>query len=217
MGDIWTSYPIWLVFFKRAIHNFSMKILIGLFVLLNLLTTVSIAQSSVETGPEETIPHYKVYPKTPALDYQGPILDFYSVKTAYGEFSNFALFPIEVEGLSWPSSEHYYQAQKFHEVELKERVRAAASPFLAAQIGRDPSLPMRADWDEVKDAVMLVALRAKFSQYPVLQELLRSTKTSHIYEHTKNDCYWADCGDRSGLNKLGEQLMQIRLETKLND
>lgn len=184
-----------------------MKILIGFLVLFNLFNGYS--------GAEEVIPHYKVYPRTPIINYQDPILDFYSVKTGYGEFSNFALFPIVVEGLIWPSSEHYYQAQKFFDPLLKERVRNAASPFLAAQIGRDPNLPMRDDWDDVKDGVMLVALRAKFSQYNVLRELLLSTNNTHIYEHTKNDCYWADCGDRTGLNKLGEQLMLIRKE--IND
>ena len=158
------------------------------------------------------IPHYKIYPKTPVTNYQAEILDFYSVKDAYGEFSNFALFPIVVDGLVWPSSEHYYQAQKFLDHDLQEKVRAAASPYLAAQIGRDPSLPMRDDWDDVKDGFMSIAIHAKFNQYQVLRDLLLSTNKSHIYEHTKNDCYWADCLDRSGLNKLGEQIMAMRNE-----
>jgi ribA/ribD-fused uncharacterized protein len=75
---------------------------------------------------------------------------------------------------------------------------------------------MRADWDEVKEEVMLVALNAKFSQYQVLKDLLIKTNDSHIYEHTKNDCYWGDCGDRTGLNRLGEILMKIRKEIREN-
>jgi ribA/ribD-fused uncharacterized protein len=181
-----------------------MKILISVILLLTLVLGQSFAS--------DDIPHYKVYPKTPIIDYQSEVLDFYSVKDLYGEFSNFALFPINIEGVIWPSSEHFYQAHKFLDHDLQEKVRAAASPFLAAQIGRDPSLPMREDWDEVKDGVMLIALHAKYSQYSVLKELLASTGKSHIYEHTKNDCYWADCGDHSGKNMLGQQLMQIRTE-----
>lgn len=160
------------------------------------------------------IPHYKIYPKTPITDYQDENLDFYSVKNLYGEFSNFALFPIVLEDVIWPSSEHYYQAHKFLDYALQEKVRAAETPYLAAQIGRDPTLPMREDWDDVKDQVMLVALHAKFNQYVILQELLLSTNASHLYEHTKNDCYWADCGDHSGKNILGQELMQIRNELK---
>jgi ribA/ribD-fused uncharacterized protein len=158
------------------------------------------------------IPHYKIYPKTPIVDYKEENLDFYSVKNLYGEFSNFALFPITIEGVVWPSSEHYYQAQKFFDPTLQEKVRNAETPYLAAQIGRDPNMPVRDDWDNVKDGFMLVALKAKFTQYDVLKELLLSTNKGHIFEHTKNDCYWADCGDHSGKNMLGVELMQIRDE-----
>lgn len=161
---------------------------------------------------DEEIPHYKIYPKTPIVNYTEENLDFYSVKTLYGEFSNFALFPILINDVIWPSSEHFYQAQKFLDYNLQEKVRAAETPYLAAQIGRDPNLPMREDWDEVKDGIMLVALQTKFGQYQVLRELLKSTGVSHIFEHTKNDCYWADCGDHSGKNMLGLELMQIRNE-----
>ena len=161
---------------------------------------------------DEEIPHYKIYPRTPIVEYNEPILDFYSVKNAYGEFSNFALFPLLIDGIIWPSSEHYYQAQKFNDPVIKEQVRNAATPFLAAKMGRDPTLPMREDWDNVKDGIMLIVLRAKYSQYQVLKDLLLSTNKTHIYEHTKNDCYWADCEDRTGLNKLGEELMQVRQE-----
>jgi ribA/ribD-fused uncharacterized protein len=171
-----------------------------------LFAMLSYAEESVD------IPHYQVYPRTPAVDYIGEILDFYSVKELYGEFSNFALFPITINGVVWPTSEHYYQAQKFLDPALQELVRSQPTPYLAAKTARDPQLPMREDWDVVKDAAMLIALKAKFSQYKVLQDLLRLTKKAHLYEHTKNDCYWADCGDRTGKNRLGEVLMQIRFE-----
>lgn len=189
-----------------------MKLLLCLLFTLNLNILVCGTLGAEEPSD---IPHYKIYPRTPIVDYKLAELDFYSVKNAYGEFSNFALFPIVIDGLLWPSSEHFYQAQKFFDPLLKELVRTAASPFLAAQIGRDPNLPMREDWDEVKQGFMLVALKAKFSQYHVLQDLLRSTGSSQIFEHTANDCYWADCGDRTGKNILGQQLMFVRSEIAL--
>lgn len=176
-----------------------------------IIFSFSLNISDASWSPSD-IPHYKVYPKTEAVEYKAEILDFYSVRSPYGEFSNFALFPIIIDDVIWPTSEHYYQAQKFFDPLLKELVRQAPTPYQAAVIGRDPNLPMRADWDDVRDAVMLIALRAKFSQYQILQDLLRSTGSSKIYEHTKNDCYWGDCGDRTGVNRLGEQLMLIRSE-----
>lgn len=149
---------------------------------------------------------------TSPIEYDQEILDFYSVKDAYGEFSNFAIYPIVVDGVDWPTSEHYYQAHKYTEPELMEKVRNAKSPMEAALMGRDPNFPKRADWNEYKDIAMEVAVRAKFAQHQELRTLLKSTGTSKIFEHTKNDCYWGDCGDRTGKNKLGYLLMKIRSE-----
>jgi ribA/ribD-fused uncharacterized protein len=155
-------------------------------------------------------PHYDRYERTPAVSFEGDILDFYSTKKPYGEFSNFGLFPITVDGKRWPTSEHYYQAHKYDTEEMQERVRATKSPYLAAKLGRDKRYPKRKDWLEVKDGIMFKALLAKFSEYDSLRELLLSTNDAEIFEHTKNDCYWGDCGDRTGKNKLGKQLMIIR-------
>jgi N-glycosidase YbiA len=186
-----------------------MKKLLILFFL--ILSNYVYALNTDSIDPSE-IPHYKIYKPTPLEDYTEDILDFYSVKDPYGEFSNFALFPIFLDGLEWPTSEHYYQAHKYDNPEMIEKVRQAESPMEAAKIGRDPKIEKRADWNDVKDAVMEKAVREKFKTYPILQKLLKQTKNSTIYEHTKNDCYWGDCGDRSGKNKLGILLNNLRSE-----
>ena len=167
-----------------------------------------------ETFGSKKIAHYEKYKPTPVLTKKVDKVDFYSRRDAFGEFSNFALFPIEIDGVMWPTSEHYYQAYKYNEPELREWVRAAKKPYEAAQRGRDKSKPKRKDWKQAKDAIMEKALVAKFSQYPQLQELLLSTGDAVLYEHTKNDCYWGDCGNRKGKNKLGKALMAIRKRLK---
>ena len=75
------------------------------------------------------------------------IINFYSTKEAYGEFSNFAAFPIEIDARIWPTSEHYFQSQKFAGTEHEEIVRTTPSPMTAAKIGRDRNRPLRTDWD----------------------------------------------------------------------
>lgn len=135
---------------------------------------------------------------------------FYNTDKPYGEFSNFSRHAIELDGAIWPTSEHYFQAQKFAGTEFAEEVRTQPTPMLAAKMGRRRDLPFRGDWDAVKDDVMRVALRAKFTQHPELRELLLGTGDSEIVEHTKNDAYWADGGDGSGRNRLGELLMELR-------
>ncbi|WP_374073478.1 NADAR family protein [Bdellovibrio bacteriovorus] len=158
--------------------------------------------------------HYEKYPKTPAIPFNDAILDFYSTKDPYGEFSNFALFPVFVDGEWWPTSEHYYQAHKYEQKDLKKWVQEAPTPYEAAQRGRDKNIPKRADWEQRKDEFMEKAVWDKFTRYPVLKELLVSTGTARIYEHTQNDCYWGDCGDRTGKNKLGLLLEKIRESLK---
>lgn len=156
------------------------------------------------------IHHYDKFPKTPATPYTGESLDFYREEDLYGEFSNFSGFPVFVDGEWWSTSEHYYQAQKYETEELKNWVQFAPGPMEAANRGRDPKVPKRDDWDKVKNGFMEKALFDKYTRHEVLTELLLSTGSTHIYEHTKNDCYWADCGDRTGQNHLGLLLMKVR-------
>lgn len=92
------------------------------------------------------------------------IINFYSVGDEYGCFSNFAPYPIRLGGKSWPTSEHYFQAQKFEDEGQREVVRKAKTPMLAARLGRDRKSKLRRDWESVKVSVMTDAVRAKFTQ-----------------------------------------------------
>lgn len=138
------------------------------------------------------------------------IINFYRVRDEYGEFSNFAPYPIVINGIEWKTSEHYFQAQKFAGTAHETQVRNCSSPRQAADMGRDRSLPLRSDWEQVKDDIMRVAVWAKFSQHKDLSELLLSTGDAVLVEHTKNDRYWGDGGDGSGKNMLGKILMETR-------
>ena len=142
-------------------------------------------------------------------------LNFYSVKDDFGAFSNFAPYPILLDGELWPTSEHYFQAQKFDDADYRARIRAEPSPMIAARLGRDRRQRLRADWEAVKLDVMRAAVRAKFTQYEELRSLLLSTGDRRIVEHTTNDSYWGDGGDGSGANMLGNILMEIRDELML--
>ena len=142
------------------------------------------------------------------------VINFYYVDEPYGEFSNFTAFPIDIEGKTWPTSEHYFQAQKFAGTEHEELIRSELSPMVAAKMGRDRNRPFRPDWEQIKDDVMRRAIRAKFTQHASLRNLLLGTGDSILVEHTKNDAYWGDGGDGTGKNMLGKLLMEIRGELR---
>ncbi len=137
-------------------------------------------------------------------------IKFYSTADTWGEFSNFAPFPIKLDGGSWPTAEHYFQAQKFEDPAYRKKIQSASSPDRAATLGRDRSKKPRPDWQRFRLGVMRKALLAKFTQHPELKTLLLSTGTAKLIEHTPNDDYWGDGGDGTGQNMLGRMLMDIR-------
>lgn len=139
------------------------------------------------------------------------VIQFYHQNQGdYGCFSNFASYPIILKGKTWPTSEHYFQAQKFAGSAHEEEIRLAPTPDEAARLGRQRTRPLREDWETVKEDVMREVLLAKFTQHPHLARILRGTGDALLVEHTKNDSYWADGGDGSGLNRLGALLMELR-------
>ncbi len=59
---------------------------------------------------------------------------FYSVSEPYGCFSNFARYPIKLDGDVWATSEHYFQAAKFLNESDRQAVQSAKSSLMAARI-----------------------------------------------------------------------------------
>ncbi|CAE6961368.1 ybiA [Symbiodinium natans] len=125
-------------------------------------------------------------------------------------------YPIEIEGLQWPSTEHYFQAQKFLSTcpELMERIRSlpadsVESNFEAKRLGRSGRL--RSDWEQVKYAVMRTAVLAKFSQHEDLRRrLLQDIPREAIFVEHCADAEWGDGGDGSGKNLFGKVLTEVR-------
>lgn len=135
---------------------------------------------------------------------------FYSTSGDYGAFSNFASYPFKLGGHTWPTSEHYFQANKFVGTPQFEEIRKAGTPALAAKLGRSRRFRLRPDWESVKVDVMRRALEAKFRQHAELRELLLSTGDEEIIEETDADSYWGSGDAGKGRNMLGQLLMELR-------
>ncbi|MDV5354792.1 NADAR family protein [Enterobacter asburiae] len=135
---------------------------------------------------------------------------FYKVNEPYGVFSNFYKCGFFIDDKYWPTVEHFFQAQKFDDEALREKIRKLASPMDAAISGRDRDNPLRDDWDCVRDNIMRLAVMEKFKQNDEARDILLATNDLTLVEHTKNDNYWADGGDGSGKNMLGKILMEVR-------
>ena len=107
--------------------------------------------------------------------------------------------------------EHYFQYMKTPSMEEGAGILSANTPGEAKRLGRKCHL--RKDWEQVKDEVMLTALRKKFT-IPELKKKLIATGDKELVEgNLWHDCFWGVC-EGVGQNKLGKLLMQVREEIK---
>ena len=135
---------------------------------------------------------------------------FYSTSNEFFEFSNFSEHGFTLKNKYWTTVEHYFQAQKFPGHSQEERIRIAKSPGKAKQLGRTRSVPLRPDWETVKDDIMREAVLAKFRAYYDLKKRLLDTGNDKLVEKAPKDYYWGCGKDGTGKNMLGKILMETR-------
>jgi ribA/ribD-fused uncharacterized protein len=130
----------------------------------------------------------------------------------YGCFSNFSQQGFDIDGLWWPTNEHYFQAQKFVETDRSwfDKIQTVKTPKEAAKMGRDRKHPLRRDWEQVKDEIMQQGVLRKFETHSDICEILLATGDEVIAENSPVDYYWGCGQDGSGKNRLGEILMAVR-------
>jgi ribA/ribD-fused uncharacterized protein len=134
-----------------------------------------------------------------------------SFRGPYRWLSNFAPVDVELDGVVYPSTEHAYQAAKTLDPVEREGIRALATPGQTKRAARQ--LTERADWTAVKEAVMLDLTRQKYAREPY-RGLLLATGQCEIEEgNTWGDVFWGVCRGK-GQNKLGQIIMQVRLEIR---
>ena len=138
-------------------------------------------------------------------------INFYYRKEEYGWLSNFERIRQVVDGIVYPTNEHFYQSQKAKDPVVREWIRNAPSPYLAMVAGRGlRRKEIVEDWDNKKVEVMLEGLRAKFSEIIILKERLLATGGAIIHEDNPTDIFWG----KIGKDMLGKLLMQVREEIK---
>ena len=133
----------------------------------------------------------------------------------YAFLSNFEQSPFTVDGITFPTVEHWFQAFKTLDPQEFRAIAAAETPGKAKRMGRHVTL--RPDWEEVKVDVMREGLRKKFA-IPEFRVKLLATGDEELMEgntwhdNTWGNCVCAKCQNIPGRNMLGMLLMELRQE-----
>lgn len=136
----------------------------------------------------------------------------------YRFLSNFWICDVVYDGLTYPSSEHAYQAAKLPKEDRSmlakgpRQLIAYQAPGKAKKLGRHVKLPP--DWDKKKIDIMREILYSKFTGNIDLKEKLLATAPLELQEGNRwGDKFWGvDLRYGYGENHLGKLLMELRYE-----
>jgi ribA/ribD-fused uncharacterized protein len=132
--------------------------------------------------------------------------------------------PFEVDGVRYPTAEHFMMAEKawlFGDEETRARVIAAAHPADAKKLGREVRGFDEARWEAARFDLVMRGNLAKFGQNAPLREFLLGTGERVLVEASPVDRIWGiglaaddpaaeDPNRWRGLNLLGFALMAVR-------
>jgi ribA/ribD-fused uncharacterized protein len=129
-------------------------------------------------------------------------------------FSNFLPYdqPLILEGISYKTPEHFYQAMKTTDPEIQQAIADCKTPREAKKLGQ--SVALREHWEDMKMDIMRQAQIHRYRlNSPMLKKLLES-KGELVEWNTWHDNEWGQCLCQKckgkGKNKLGKILMEIR-------
>ncbi|SEC82529.1 hypothetical protein SAMN04489761_3691 [Tenacibaculum sp. MAR_2009_124] len=139
-------------------------------------------------------------------------------------FSQWWKASFEIDGVTYPTAEHYMMAGKarlFKDDEILQEILKVTHPNDVKKLGRKVKNFTPDLWDQHKFNVVMQANRAKFSQNSELKKFLLNTKDRIIVEASPLDPIWgigmaADHPDVTnpslwkGHNLLGYALMEVR-------
>jgi len=149
------------------------------------------------------------------------IIAFTKVKLPYGWMGNMAPRPVEHDGKRWEHTEGLFQALRFDDEEIREKIRAEKNPMMAKEISKEHASKMvvkPSSEQDVENMKLVVQLKLDFHQE--LRDALKLTGDKWIVEDTTNRIggrhqFWGAAKDEQtgywrGDNVLGEIWMEAR-------
>lgn len=142
-----------------------------------------------------------------------PVLFYGHREGAYAAFSNWYPASFTLKGMQWANSEQALMYFKSDDPDYRQVVRATTDPGRVKKLGR--MVKLRPDWDVIKYGLMVRILYAKFSQNPLLRDLLLSTGDRPIHENCSDEWWGGGPNYPNGRDLLGKALMEVRRQLLL--
>jgi ribA/ribD-fused uncharacterized protein len=147
------------------------------------------------------------------------LITFTKVKLPYGWLGNMSPYPVEHQGVSWRTSEALFQAMRFVDQGIREKIRAEKSPMGAKMVAKSNSAKMVIVPRSRADVLnMVTCLRLKVDQnalWPLLLDTGDETLVEDVTSRpNEGGLFWgmAKRPDETwhGQNWLGKIWMKLR-------
>ena len=142
------------------------------------------------------------------------MVEFYKEFGKLGYLANYSNHGFSIDGIYYKTVEHYYQAMKFDNDEIKKKIINAATPKEASNIGRDRNNIRIKDFKDYKIDVMHNGILEKFRQNRDIAYKLIETRNKDIVEATIDEYFWGIGKDKTGENNIGKIIVEVRERIK---
>jgi len=146
-----------------------------------------------------------------------------SFKGRWSFLSNFYPSVITHQGITYPTVEHYYVAQKvntdhlidgkhFDKIDLREFISKIPTAGQVKRFCRQ-FVEVRKDWEDVRYDVMMFGVREKFKHENLKEMMIQTGEEELIEGNWWHDIFWGVCSCEKcpkGQNTLGKILMIAR-------
>lgn len=153
-------------------------------------------------------------------------ITFTTVSSPFGWLGNMAAFPIIYQNERWRTSEALFQALRFNDPEIKQIIRAQASPMTAkmkAKRAKNQMIIVPCSPQDIEN--MRICLELKFTQHTGIRQQLLQTGEQLIIEdigtrRRERDLFWGAYQQGNqwvGNNMMGQLLMELRAKLQTGD